>query len=218
MRRFLSFLGCLLFGAVSSPGQVTAVSLPRAGLVWMVMSTVLNVVLWTWAGTVAAQTSPSEAAAYVSLDKPAAVSRLVVYRSGDDGLPEQALVRINGSYLASLQRSSHAVVCLPPQEIVLQLQAAPTANGQAVSAPVDATVLLGAGENHYIKATQTETHDLALQAMPLAAARPDLLSTQFAVRTRSRYVHARPCSETPAIKGEVQLTNAGMGLVNSREQ
>ncbi len=61
MYQILNFFGCLLFGRVNLSGRISAVSVPRAGFVWMALSTLLNVSFWVIAGAAAAEPPHSNA-------------------------------------------------------------------------------------------------------------------------------------------------------------
>ncbi len=213
---FLSFVARSWVALAKRAVRCVIVSDQRVIFGRMALSTLLHGVFCALAGSAFAQTSPSEAAAFAGPSKSNVVSRLVVYRAGQDGLPDQTVIRINGSYLANLQRSSYAVICLAPQQVVLQLQAAPDGRAPAEPVAIPVSVQLRAGENRYIKAIHTALHGPQLLDLPLDAARPDILTTQFAVRTRHRSSLALPCSTTPVVHGTVQLSEAGITHINAQ--
>lgn len=192
-------------------------ALARHGMGGMWLITAIHASLGSWTGQAQAQAQVVEWDAVSLFSQPVnpQQARLVVYRTADDELPEQATVRINGRYLANLQRATFAVVCLPAQPVVLSL------SERAVDAslePIAVSVPLMAGEVRYILASDAPGQALVMYGLPAEYARLDLLAGPVSVRTRSRFKSVQPCLSEQASGRGIQLMEAAHRAVDSKRQ
>lgn len=194
------------------PGAMEA-TLRSGGAVWMVLSTLLNVAVWAYAGTVAAQTSPFAAVASVEEQDVAPLSRMVVFRPHADAAAGLAEVRLNDMPLTRLEQGSYAVICLPPQRVQFTVHG----NGPAPQQHPFA-LSLRAGENHYIQVQLAQGPQKRIDEPALDRARHEILKLSLAAPTVSQAGLTQSCTTDRHVLGQVLISDADLISADSKAQ